>query len=827
MSEGNLSFDQETRGVFAAKSARRRDRSFKLSPPPPRFSAWLSALAAVALLVSIAVVSIGQIDTADAQSNTNNAPQFGKSSYSFELEVGSNGTINAVEVGTVTASDADSGDSLTLCAVGSDDTIYALDEYHDAIYTAAEDTAYKNWITTQVSDGDNFGDPNDAVHKTELPRGLLWHDCSLFMMSVKLSGPVLNPTSTSELWKVDIRTGDISSLSLASSFPRGIYGIASVNGKVYGVAEEDGFGTAGTSDDQEAGLYEIDLTANPISAIRVNSSTSADDFGVDERSPRGLTNHSGTLYMVGNRNDALYTLDTSTGAATRYQVNGRDVEYFDPFDNLNTGISACDTNAPGSTSCVADPRGLASFNGKLYLAEYAVGRGHLSEIHLSGVNDGRAERIADGAVPQQNCGLDPSDNRVSCWLDTPTGIVSAPGASPDYFDVSSMGVITYSGPRITQAGQSFNFRVLATDGKGGEGVANITVTTKVPPTPTSIPYVRPDISRVAPAVRSVTVSPGERVRLSVDVYGLQDILNNGFAKDITFEWSVNPSGGSFAEVDPSADADTNANEREVIFTAPTSAGRYSIIAALGPSECDDGDGIRDGCVAEIELTVRRPSQPVEPTPTPANPSGTIPSILTDGEGNQYEVFTPVEGGIFDGGDFSVSAPPGAVPNGEVIGVRVYEAGAASNAGETHQRYTMGGSFHNVAVVDVEGKPVASYRLDTPAKVCLPLPAELSSNISDVAILATNSDNSITVLASAVRLTTSGAGICGNISRLPATLSAGRQGAPAAILAPTPEATPLSPDTGGASPSAVAILWLILLIAAATTVTGLALTARKV
>ena len=97
-------------------------------PPPPRFSAWLSTLAIVALLVAVGVVSVGETDFADAQSNTNNVPEFGQSSYSFELEVGSNGTVNAVEVGTVTASDADSGDSLTLCAVGSGDTLYVLDE---------------------------------------------------------------------------------------------------------------------------------------------------------------------------------------------------------------------------------------------------------------------------------------------------------------------------------------------------------------------------------------------------------------------------------------------------------------------------------------------------------------------------------------------------------------------------------------------------------------------------------------------------------------------------------------------------------------------------
>ena len=540
--------------------------------------------------------------------------------------------------------------------------------------------------------------------------------------------------------------------------------------------------------------------------------------------------------MVGNITDALYTLDTTAGTATRYQVSGSDIAYFDPIYPPNLNVPECNTSITLQTGCVTSPRGLTSYRGDLYMSDLVLATGYLSKIHLMGSNDGRAERVAYATSPG-NCSAD-ANNKENCWLYQAYGIESAPGAPPDYFDVSSTGVITYSGPAITQAGQSFTFRVLATDGKGGEGAANITVTTKAPtptptpkaptptPTPTATLTVRPDISRIAPALRSVTVSPGDRVRLSMDVYGLQDILDNDLAKDVTFEWSANPSDGSFAEGDPSVDSDTYADEREVIFTAPTSAGRYVVKAALDRSECNDGDGLDDGCVAEIELKVRRPSQPAEPTPTPANPSGAIPPILTDGEGNQYEVFTPVEGGTFDGDTFGFTAPSSAVSNGEYIGVRIYKAGAASNLGMTNQRYTLSGNLYNIAVVDAEGKPVASYLLNTPAEVCLPLPPELSSNISNLAIVATNSYNSLTVLASAVRLTASGAEICGNISQLPASVAVGKHGAPAAIPTPTPEPTPQTPETGAPSPSALAILWLIILGTAITTTSIFLLTGRK-
>ncbi len=820
--ESGLTIDEKRLNGFRQVNRRvgglRSDRT-----PPPIFSRLTALVAIVALILSVGVVSTIDRDIADAQGNTNNAPQFGKSNYQFDLAVGSNGTVNPVQIGAVTASDADSGDTLRLCAVGNEDLLYAVDEYHDALYTAVEDSSRNNWVTTQVSDGDNYGHPNDhsSDPKAQNPRGLLWHDCRLYMTSWLWStNDVQNPSYTTQFWDVDITTGEITSLPVASAFPRSVYGIAPLGGKVYAVALADGFGTSGTTDDQPAALYEIDLTANPISASRVNSNAAADALGIGENAPKGLANHNGTLYVAGGTNDALFSLDTSDGTATRYTVNGNNIEYFNPFDNLDVDIAACDTTNPFSTPCGTDPRGLASHNGKIYMSEVA-GHGHLSELHLAGVNKGRAERVATGHVSREKCGF--QQTKYDCWLDEPNGIESAPSAPPDYFEVSSAGVITYTGPAVTETGKTFSFRVLATDGKGGEDEAHITVTTKLPEGLTSD---RPNISRLAPAVKSLTVSPGDRVRLWVDVYGLQDVLDNSLGDDVTFDWSVSPSGGSFEEVEPSADTDSDADEREIVFTAPSSPGRYVVKASLDSSECDDGDGLFDGCVAEIEVTVRRPSQPAEPTPMPVNPDGEIPSILVDSAGNQYEVFTPEGGGSFDGETFSIVAPSSAVSNGEYIGVRMHAAGTASNLGMTHQRYTLGDNRYAIAVVDAEGNPVASYLLNNPAKICLPLPAELSKNISKVAIVANNPDSTLTVLASTIRITASGTEVCGNVSQLPVSVAVGKLGAPASLPTPTPEPTPEPPETGGASPPATAILWLLLLGAALTTVSAFVMIGSK-
>ena len=49
-------------------------------------------------------------------------------------------------------------------------------------------------------------------------------------------------------------------------------------------------------------------------ATRVGSAT---QFGVNEFAPSGLAAIGNTLYMVGTTNNALFTLNTTTGVATR------------------------------------------------------------------------------------------------------------------------------------------------------------------------------------------------------------------------------------------------------------------------------------------------------------------------------------------------------------------------------------------------------------------------------------------------------------------------------------------------------------------------------
>ena len=123
--------------------------------------------------------------------------------------------------------------------------------------------------------------------------------------------------------------------------------LASHNGKIYMV---------GSSNDA---LYTVNPTTGR--ATRVGTAT---NFGVDETSPMGLASHNGKLYMVGLSNDALYTVNPTTGAATR--------------------VGSARRFGVGEDS----PVGLGSHNGKLYM----VGR-HYAALYTLNPTTGVAARV--------------------------------------------------------------------------------------------------------------------------------------------------------------------------------------------------------------------------------------------------------------------------------------------------------------------------------------------------------------------------------------------------------------------------------------------------
>ena len=94
-------------------------------------------------------------------------------------------------------------------------------------------------------------------------------------------------------------------------------------------------------------LYTLDSTTG--SASRIGT---AAQFGVSETTPGGLAWHNGRLYMTGSGTNSLYTLDTDTGQAT---------------------LVATGNQITGSSATARQLSGVASHNGELYVTTTTTG----------------------------------------------------------------------------------------------------------------------------------------------------------------------------------------------------------------------------------------------------------------------------------------------------------------------------------------------------------------------------------------------------------------------------------------------------------------------
>ncbi len=366
--------------------------------------------------------------------------------------------------------------------------------------------------------------------------------------------------------------------------------------------------------------------------------------------------------------------------------------------------------------------------------------------------------------------------------------------SPDRVSLASSMLVYRSGSSIKDP---VTETVADTTPRRTEATSQALTTT----TPLTINTALARISRIEATIGSVTVSGGDKIRLSVDIYGAQDIKANGLGDDIGFLWGDGDAGGTIA-----------GNGREVTYSAPDQSGTYTVSVATPFSACRAPATAEIRCAATFDITVRRSSAAVEPKAEPRNPAGAIPTILTDSDGNQYEVFTPEGGGTFTGETSSLKADPGVVPNGEIVGLRISENGSASNEGKTYQRYSLGGNWYRISAVDTSNNSVSSYGLSDAVEVCVPLPDALRSNISDLALVVINADDSLTILSSIVRISSSGTNVCGSLSSVPASVAVGTSGSPVPLPTQVPDAVDASdlPDTGGTAPSNDGMLWALIL-----------------
>ena len=132
-----------------------------------------------------------------------------------------------------------------------------------------------------------------------------------------------------------------------------------------------------------------------------------------------------------------------------------------------------------------------------------------------------------------------------------------------------------------------------------------------------------EITRVVPEIPTITIATGDTVILSVLLYGVRDVPDDSLGSDVIFNWSA--SGG---DLPPDTEGNT-----WVFYTAPS----YPVtqtVTATAASNC------ASNCTATFTIRVRRIPHDLFVWQQTHNPPGDIPSILTDVNGRQYQVFTP-------------------------------------------------------------------------------------------------------------------------------------------------------------------------------------------
>ncbi len=319
------------------------------------------------------------------------------------------------------------------------------------------------------------------------------------------------------------------------------------------------------------------------------------------------------------------------------------------------------------------------------------------------------------------------------------------------------------------------------------------------PTPTPEPTGL--IKEITPSVRNLNVDPGITISLSINVIGLQNVRDQSLGSDVVFNWSATDG-----ELPRNEEGNTT-----VRYTTPDRPGNYTVSVSTS-------DNCRGTCSTSFSITVRIGAGDGSSASAAVNPPGPIPTVLTDSDGNNYEVFTPEGGGSFDGERFSINAEAGVVPNGEYIGVRMYENGAASNAGMSGHRFTLSGAIYSVAVIDSGQSSATSYKLNDVATICVPLPEMLLGNIAEVQMVAVSDDGvSLTAMTSDVRVAPALA-VCGYTSTLPVNVAAAIPGVPPA-LPEEDEDTAVLPATGGVSPASTPPLVWALMIGITLIVSG--------
>ena len=321
----------------------------------------------------------------------------------------------------------------------------------------------------------------------------------------------------------------------------------------------------------------------------------------------------------------------------------------------------------------------------------------------------------------------------------------------------------------------------------------------------------PVISRIEPQIVSATVVTGQQVRLTANVFNMQDTGANArfdlqtrqFATNRPqLQWADGTGDGAFTQTD---------TPRTVYYTAPVTPSTVIVTAEAVPYGVCRGHhaspAVTSDCIATFTIQVVVPGDTTSPPQSqPRNPSGQIPDSLSDDAVNVYEVATPEQGGRYQDENCetcpTVTIPIGAVPNQTVIGVRATTYAATPMDQGANSQLVISNLHTRVVAIDRQGKPLTNYRLNIPMQVCVPFPPAFRSRLDSAALFEfADVPSGNRLLASDIYTRNGKLTLCGKTDRLPTTLAPARLGG----TEPSHTAESLTihpPNAGGRAPAPV-------------------------
>ena len=212
--------------------------------------------------------------------NANDAPEFGASSYTFDLAENADGSTTAIDLGMVSATDSDEGDAVEYSiTAGNDDGLFAIDSASGAItYVGtgedAESGAASHELTVSASDGSATSEVMVTVNVTNANDStpMFGEDSYAFDLAENADGS----TTAVEVGMVSATDsdGDTLEYSISSGNDDGLFAIDSASGAITYV----GMGENYESDTMSHELMvEASDGANSDSATVTVSVTDAND----------------------------------------------------------------------------------------------------------------------------------------------------------------------------------------------------------------------------------------------------------------------------------------------------------------------------------------------------------------------------------------------------------------------------------------------------------------------------------------------------------------------------------------------------------------------